>query len=292
MNERILTDTDRDTCGFSDHVRLALKLYGFRKSLLLYLLLKLEEREFVASAEGQSERVFRRQMLSRFRKIHSRIPCAHTPFQFVLVANFIFGLEVEGPIVECGAFKGGSSAQLSLIAERTNRKLYVCDSFCGLPQPVSAEEATSPIFNSRCSFTFKQGEYWGSLDEVKANIAECGNIAVCELVPGFFAETLPSLHVKPAVIVIDVDYVSSARDCLRYLWPRLRQNGLFFTHEANLEEYITGIMDIHWWNVTLGECPPLIFGAGSGLSPLAPGIALLIKKQGLSPSSPHSRAPL
>ena len=43
--------------------------------------------------------------------------------------------EVEGVVVECGCFMGGSTANLSLACEITGRRLIVYDSFEGLPPP-------------------------------------------------------------------------------------------------------------------------------------------------------------
>src|SRR3954470_18605634 len=43
--------------------------------------------------------------------------------------------EVEGVVVECGCFKGGSTINLSLGAKLAGRELHVYDSFEGLPAP-------------------------------------------------------------------------------------------------------------------------------------------------------------
>src|SRR3954447_7100877 len=42
---------------------------------------------------------------------------------------------VEGAVVECGCFLGGSTANLSLVCEIVGRELIVYDSFEGLPAP-------------------------------------------------------------------------------------------------------------------------------------------------------------
>ena len=253
-------------------------MHGFWKSLALFILLQEEQRRFIASAASESERSCKKYLLSQFKKIHNNVSCPHSPFQFALVSKYLFACDVDGPIVECGAFKGGSTAKLSILAKKTNRRLYVCDSFQGLQKPLIEGENVSPIFNASQSFVFQEGEFAGSIDEVKANVAQYGNIEVCEFVPGLFSETLPTLDINPAVVFMDVDYVSSAQDCIKYLWPRLKQNGYFFTHEAHLENYIKGCMDRNWWRETLGECPPLIYGAGGGVSPIVTGLAFFKKE--------------
>ena len=40
---------------------------------------------------------------------------------------------MEGVVVECGCFLGGSTANLSLVCEVVGRELIVYDSFEGLP---------------------------------------------------------------------------------------------------------------------------------------------------------------
>jgi predicted O-methyltransferase YrrM len=125
---------------------------------------------------------------------------------------------------------------------------------------------------------FGAGEYAGSLEEVQRNVARVGELSVCTFVKGWFSDTLPTLDVSPAFVFTDVDYVSSARDCLRHLWPRLRPGGVWFTHEAMFLTYVEGIMDPAFWLNELSEAPPVLIGGGSGLSAAAPSIAYFRKK--------------
>ena len=48
--------------------------------------------------------------------------------------------DVEGVVVECGCFHGGSTANLSLICDIVGRELIVYDSFEGLPPPVPGDQ--------------------------------------------------------------------------------------------------------------------------------------------------------
>jgi O-methyltransferase len=264
--------------GFFTTLRVSLKRLGFLRSLSLYIMLKDEERRFIKTAKSKEEKRLRLSILSQIKNVYKNILCLHFPLHFIVVAKFILDLEVDGPIVECGAFKGGSTAQLSVIAKKTNRKLYVCDSFQGLPAPSLAQESKVKVFNDSRTHTFQEGDYAATIEEVRSNVAKYGYIDVCEFIPGFFDKTLLKLNVDPAVVVLDVDLISSARDCLKYLWPQLKKGGYVFTHEAESEIYIKGLMDKNWWREMLGECPPLIFGAGSSLSPVAEGLAVLEKE--------------
>jgi hypothetical protein len=114
---------------------------------------------------------------------------------------------------------------------------------------------------------------------------------VCEFVSGFFENSLPALDISPAFVFTDVDLVSSARDCFRHLWPRLAPGGYWFTHEAGMYEYIYGVFDADFWRGELGECPPLVLGAGSGLSVNSASIAMIQKGGGKGGFASAGRAP-
>ena len=73
------------------------------------------------------------------------------------MADYLLTRSVDGPMVECGCFHGGSSAKLSLVARILDKPLYVCDSFQGLP-PVTGNDG---VYHSVHGGTvqFAKGEY-------------------------------------------------------------------------------------------------------------------------------------
>jgi O-methyltransferase len=213
-------------------------------------------------------------LVSAFSAIDKNVPAAHSPAELLFVARAILRLGVPGPIVECGTYLGASAAKLSLVAKITGRELYVCDSFRGLPDSLHQESHRRVDGSLR---EFHPGEYTGSLRQVQESLRTWGEMSVCTFVEGLFKETLPQLHVAPAVVFMDVDYVSSARDCLRCLWPQLRPGGYFFTHEAVFTQFVEGITDGPWWHENFGRCPPPLWGAGYGVDSLAPYLAYFNK---------------
>lgn len=265
--------------GFLKTARLSLNRYGFWGSFARYLLMRDEINKFINRPRSDNQKFFRKELIKKFDLIQKKIPCAHSPFQFILMAEYIFNLKVKGPIIQCGCFKGGSTAKLSIIAHKTRRHLYVCDSFKGLPLPKSRDELFLKGYGDFPNYAFSVGEYQGTLKEVQNNVKRYGYIDQCQFIPGLFNQTLPKLNLKPALVFIDVDFISSAKDCLKYLWPRLIPGGYWFTHEATFPQYIEGILNPKWWHDTLGEPPPVIMGAGSGLSPFAEGIAYFQKSK-------------
>jgi len=258
-----------------DVARYTLKENGLFGTLAKYIAYKIAIKQFLAEPEANKKD--REYVYKRFAIIDKKVKCGHYPYQFLLMAKYILDLNVPGPLVECGSYKGGGSAKLSILAKMTGRKLYICDSFEGLPNPKFESEAKQHGIVYDYNTTFHKGEFTGSLEEVKSNITKYGCIEVCEFVKGFFDKSLPGLNIAPAFVFTDVDYFSSARDCLKNLWPRMEKNGLWFTHEATYHEYIYGILDSTWWRENMNECPPLIIGAGTGLSHLAQAIAYMQK---------------
>ena len=80
--------------------------------------------------------------------------------------------EEKGCIVECGTWKGGSAANLSLVCEIAGRKLLIFDSFQGLPDGDPRDNEAKG---------YRKGDYAGSLEEVRANISRYGRIEQCQL---------------------------------------------------------------------------------------------------------------
>jgi len=183
---------------------------------------------------------------------------------------------LPGDMVECGCFRGGSTAKLSIVAAETGRQLIVCDSFDGLPPPTERDRVHA---NARGgTVTYVTGDYSArGVDTVRAAVARYGALQVCTFVPGYFANTLPKLRVLPAFVFIDVDYIASAQECLKHLWHHLAQGGRFYTHEAGVIDYVLGITDEGWWRETMSAVPPLLVGAGFGMGDAASQLAFFTK---------------
>jgi O-methyltransferase len=162
-----------------------------------------------------------------------------------------------GIIVECGTWKGGSAASLSLVCRITGRKLYIFDSFEGLPAP-DPRDREGPAYHA--------GEFLGTLAEVRKNVTRYGAIECCEFVKGWFSDTLPTLKDDVVLVYLDVDLEASLHDCVRYLWPRLIDGGYIFTDEAVSVNYTALFYSEKWWEMHFHAEPPGLIGAGSGLA--------------------------
>lgn len=164
--------------------------------------------------------------------------------------------EVEGVVVECGCFRGGSSANLSLVCDITGRDLILYDSFEGLPAPEPGEK-----FGTDAS----QGGFRGTIDQVKRNIARCGVLDVCRFRAGWLKDTLP-FHAEPIVLCFfDVDYQASLYDCVINLWPHLTDEGYVFIDEYVFLDYCALFFSERFWREHFDRTPPGLIGAGSGV---------------------------
>lgn len=171
---------------------------------------------------------------------------------------------VEGCVVECGSFKGGSAANLSLICALCNRNLEIFDSFQGLPDPADADKSHA-VVDQREIHTYTKGAFQGTLSEVKASITKCGRIEICHFNVGYFDQTLPDFHGKCILAFLDVDLTESLKTCLIYLWPLLQDGCFLFTHEAHHMEIAGQFFDEPWWRLKMRTAAPGLIGAGTGL---------------------------
>lgn len=187
----------------------------------------------------------------------------------LVLAKEILGLspEIKGDVVECGCWKGASTASLSLVCKVAGRHLIVCDSFEGLPD--DAPDATHRYTHLGLVTEYGPGMYAGRLDEVKDNIAKYGDISVCRFIKGFFSDSLKTLKDPVAFAFLDVDLESSMKDCIKYIWPLLVDGGLIYTDDSCDMDVVKVWFDEQWWNENLGISAPGYVGSGCGL-PLAP----------------------
>jgi O-methyltransferase len=230
---------------------------------------------FLSRAENESGRTRRRELLKRFRKIDHAISCQHTEREMLVLVDFLFGLSQPGCVVECGCYQGGSSAKLSIAAKMMNCKLHVCDSFAGLPETAGRDGQFQDIDGR--TINYARGQYSAGLELVKANVERFGEPDVVEYLPGFFSDTLPMLSVEPILVFSDADLISSTRDVIRCLWPRLLPGGRIYSHDLNMPELVRGITDCDFWLNEVGCPPPPIFGAGYGVGYGAGGIGYFEK---------------
>jgi O-methyltransferase len=164
--------------------------------------------------------------------------------------------KVKGAVVECGCWKGGSTANLSLICDIVGRDLIVYDTFEGLP---------TALPNDKYASAQLEGFFRGDLEVVQDNVRRFGAIDRCTFRKGLFSDTLPG-HAEPIVLCfLDVDYQSSLHDCVVNLWPHLTDHGYMFIDEYTRIDYCALFFSESWWTRHFDRPPPGMMGVGTGV---------------------------
>ncbi|BDV36175.1 macrocin O-methyltransferase (plasmid) [Methylocystis iwaonis] len=132
---------------------------------------------------------------------------------------------IPGDLIETGVWRGGCCILMQGILEtfgETHRKIFVADSFQGLPPPDPARYAADA---GDIHHTFP--ELAVSSEQVRSNFHRYGllkeNVVFIE---GFFEDTLPKLDTGPlAIIRLDGDMYGSTMVALEALYPKLSDGG-------------------------------------------------------------------
>ncbi len=233
----------------------------------------------------------KRELATRFQGNTQAIPSGTSPLIHVLLAREILSIppETRGDVVECGVWKGASTASLSLVCRRAGRRLKVCDSFQGLPDE---GEKRHLGLHTGVYGHYKAGMFHGALEEVREHLREHGALEVCDFVPGYFNESLKTLGGPVAFAFLDVDLESSTRDCLKALWPLLVDDGFIYSDDAGDLDVVKVYFDAVWWREELGCAAPGFVGSGCGL-PLSPSYSSIgyTRKLGAFRASEWKTAP-
>lgn len=148
---------------------------------------------------------------------------------YSLVARIIKN-NLQGDLVECGVAQGGCSALMALKAfenNREGRKIWLFDSFEGLPEPTAKDfrngikgDFIRPLSKGSCLGTVKQVEdLFARLGIDKKNV---------KIVKGWFQKTLPEYKNKInkiSLLRIDADWYKSTKYCLESLYDKVVNKG-------------------------------------------------------------------
>src|SRR5262249_27797559 len=132
-------------------------------------------------------------------------------------------LSLEGHTIECGVYKGGSSAIIAQFIAGTGKKHYLCDSFTGLPEHTGKDNR------------HRRGCFGDTaLERVQAGLRVLG-LEDCTVVkPGWFRDTLPTLSGQTFCFAhIDADMYQSTLECLDFLYPRMTVGGWIVIDDYN-----------------------------------------------------------
>ncbi len=127
---------------------------------------------------------------------------------------------LEGDIIEVGAYKGGSSQLLAALKPKT-KKLFVCDTFEGL-KDVSKEDGGD----------FHNAQFSSVYEDVKLRLKKYKNV---NIIRGYFPESFGGLKkVRFCFANIDTDTYVSVKTVLKALLPRMQKGGVIIVHDHNV----------------------------------------------------------
>lgn len=143
--------------------------------------------------------------------------------------NKVIKNEIAGDVVELGCYVGTTSVFLAKTLQKTDKKLYVYDSFEGLPEK-SAED-DSPLGNQ-----FKKGELSASKKQFIKNIKNA-NVAMPVIKKAWFSDlTLRDIPNKISFAFLDGDYYESIRQSLLLVEKNMVPGSIMIVDDYSNEE--------------------------------------------------------
>jgi len=150
-------------------------------------------------------------------------------------ARFVATSQVEGDIVECGVWRGGSAMLIALTLLQLGhrwRRLYLYDTFAGMSAPSDQDRAFDdrPAVRVMEQAGLQQMSQWclASIEDVRANVLSTGYPQDrLLLIKGKVEETIPAqIPARIALLRLDTDWYESTLHELTHLYPLLATAGV------------------------------------------------------------------
>ena len=140
---------------------------------------------------------------------------------------------IEGSVVECGVWRGGASILAKAVLEelKSDKELWLCDSFEGLPPPTFVEDRGY-------DFTPYNDFLGVSLETVQRNFELFGLLDErVRFLKGYFSESLtePPMD-RICVLRLDGDLYESTIQCLDALYHRVAPGGFVIIDDYGVLE--------------------------------------------------------
>lgn len=152
----------------------------------------------------------------------------------IQAVKYVVENKIEGDFVECGVWRGGSMMIVALVLQQlgvTSRKLYLYDTFEGMPAPSENDvdfqgTAAAEVFKEIAETP--EGWCYADQQDVLRNLhATDYPKDRIFLVEGKVEDTIPAtLPEKICLLRLDTDWYDSTRHELVHLYPNLSENGV------------------------------------------------------------------
>lgn len=160
---------------------------------------------------------------------------------------------VEGDLIETGVWRGGACIFMRAILAAyaiEDRKVYVADSFEGLPKP-DQEKYPADKGDKHHIYLFLAV----SQEEVENNFRKYGLLDDrVVFLKGWFKDTLPNAPIeKLAILRLDGDMYGSTMDALANLYPKLSKGGFCIIDDYALQGCRKAVDDFRTENGIISE---------------------------------------
>ena len=133
-------------------------------------------------------------------------------------------LDVSGDYVEMGCYKGDTSLLLAEIVKASEKKLWIYDSFEGLPEKKEVDRSVMGVL-------FRGGELAVTKREVKQRFLRV-NLPVPVIKKAWFSELVENdLPEQIAFAFLDGDFYESIKDSIKLVAPKMSDGGVMVVHD-------------------------------------------------------------
>ncbi|HRV75883.1 MAG: class I SAM-dependent methyltransferase [Candidatus Nomurabacteria bacterium] len=138
----------------------------------------------------------------------------------------ILDIDTEGDVCEFGCFAGTTSLFLQrlLIKNKSNKKLYLYDSFNGLPEKSQVDQSTS-------GKEFVSGELLATKSQLKLNFKKA-NLPLPKIKKAWFKDLKQTdIPKKISFAFLDGDFYTSIKDSLNLIQNRIQKGGIIIVDD-------------------------------------------------------------
>ena len=153
--------------------------------------------------------------------------------------RYVASNDIEGAIVECGVWRGGSTMAALLTLKSlsdTDRDVYLYDTFAGMSEPTDKDVSSREVPAVEELNKSERGTgiwCYATLEEVRANVFSTGYPEHrIHFVRGNVEDTIPAtLPDSIALLRLDTDWYASTRHELEHLFPLLHPKGVLIVDD-------------------------------------------------------------